>query len=103
MATHTDGQPGRAWMGRRKFLVRATAGAGAVGALAMAPALARRGAGDDDDLASAALPAVDGPLLVFIRDSARGEAVVMHGESERVITDRVLVARLLRAQGSDAV
>lgn len=91
-------------MGRRKFLLRATAAAGAVGALALVPVLAsREPAITEDELTSVELSGGDGPLLVFIRDAARGEAVVMSGETERVITDRVLVARLLRAQGSDAV
>ena len=40
---------------------------------------------------------MDEPILVYVRDAARGEVTVMHGTKETTIRDRVLVRRLLRA------
>ena len=40
---------------------------------------------------------MDEPILVYVRDAARGEVTVMHGVQESTIRDRVLVRRLLKA------
>ena len=35
------------------------------------------------------------PVVAYVRDAAKGEVVVMQGVSEKVITDKKLVAQLL--------
>jgi hypothetical protein len=40
---------------------------------------------------------MDEPILVYVRDAARGEVTVLHGTKEATIRDRVLVRRLLKA------
>ena len=87
-------------LARRAFLKRAAAGAGAVGALAAYPSLIGGIVGGetaDDELV---VPAEGSePMLIFISDAARGEAVVLSGTSEFLVKDRVLVSRLVRASG----
>jgi hypothetical protein len=88
-------------LARRAFLKRAAAGAGAAGALAAYPGLlggiAAGREATDDELAVPADWAE--PMLVFISDAARGEAVVLAGTSEFRLQDRALVSRLMRASG----
>jgi hypothetical protein len=71
--------------------------AGAVGVAGLAGgglALAGRAA---DDGAGAAPDSGDGPMLVHIADPAAGTVEVLWGEHEIQLTDRALVARVLRA------
>ena len=44
----------------------------------------------------------DEPMLFSIHDAAQGQVAIYHGRSETVITDRALVARIVRAARADA-
>ncbi len=101
---HTDEAPtgAQAPLGRRTFIRRAAIGAGAVGAIALVPTLLQ-----DTTLESTAAaiapgtpegPLSSGPVMVYVRDAVRGEAVIMAGDTESVVIDSVLVTHLLRAQ-----
>lgn len=83
---------------RRSFLIKGSAGAaGATAAFGTGWALSNR-AGDEAPLSAAELEEVDGQTVVAnIRDAAAGEVEVFVGEREVVLTDKSLVARLLRA------
>ncbi len=83
---------------RRTFLRRAAIGAGAVGAVALVPALATDPGAVPETAATIDRPQSSGPVVVYVRDAARGEAVIIAGETESVVTDRALVSQLLRAQ-----
>ncbi len=101
---HTDDAPTglQAAVGRRTFIRRAAIGAGAVGAIALVPTLVQGDPTTTDGATvattAAELPQSTDPMVVYVRDAARGEAVIMAGATETVITDRALVAHLLRAQ-----
>jgi hypothetical protein len=88
---------------RRGFLLRAGGvGVAVVGVAAAGPALAgtvsSSSAGPDAaGLAQAADAA--GPLMVYIKDAARGQLAILVGEREVVYTDRAAVANILSAAG----
>lgn len=88
---------------RRGFLKIAGASA-AVGAAAVATTAALRGAEPDSVAgasAAAALPrGASGPLVAYVRDVRSGEIAVLVGETEVVVHDRALVARLAAARTS---
>ena len=86
-------------LARRTFLKRAAIGAGSVGALALVPTLASNGGTAPESTAAIEGLQAGGPVMIYVRDAARGEAVIMVDETERVVTDRALVSQLLRAQG----
>jgi hypothetical protein len=86
-------------LGRRTFLKRAAIGAGAVGAVALVPTLVRDSGAAPESVAAIEQLQAGGPVMIYVRDAARGEAVIMANETERVVTDRALVSHLLRAQG----
>ncbi len=99
----TDGAPAgaQAPLGRRTFIRRAAIGAGAVGALALVPTLLPDATSEGVTVAtttSSGEPLATGPVVVYVRDAARGEAVIMAGDTESIVTDPVLVTHLLRAQ-----
>lgn len=83
---------------RRAFLKRAAIGAGALGAVALVPALASNRSAAPEAVATIDEPQSRGPVVVYVRDAARGEAVIIAGETESVVIDRGLVSQLLRAQ-----
>ncbi len=83
---------------RRAFLRRAAIGAGAVAAAAFVPSLGSVG-GTDEAMAAEQAPTSTEPMMVYVRDAARGEAVIMTGDVETVVVDRGLVGVLMRAQG----
>ncbi len=101
---HTDDTPPtgvQAPLGRRTFIRRAAIGAGAVGALALVPSLVKDATSGTPGATTAAAieeSQATGPVVVYVRDAARGEAVIMAGDTENVVIDRVLVTHLLRAQ-----
>lgn len=80
---------------RRGFLITAGAGA-AVAAAAVTVGVTRPGAGDTPEAAATAtLPeGASGALAAYVRDVKSGEVAVMAGETEVVVRDRDLVARL---------
>ena len=88
---------------RRTFLRRAAIGAGAVGAVALVPTLVRDSGAAPQSVAAIEELQAGGPVMIYVRDAARGEAVIVANESERVVTDRALVAQLLQAQGRHPV
>jgi hypothetical protein len=80
---------------RRRFLTRAGTATGAA-ALVGVPGLGgitERPA----ELVSAPSAVTKEPVLVYVRDAARGEVTVMHGSRETTYRDRALVKRLLKA------
>ena len=83
----------------RRDLLRASAGAAivAVPMVALAGTSANAATTDvDDDLDSGALTA-EGPVMFCVRDAASGEVTILHGTSEVVVTDRRLVAQIMKA------
>ena len=59
----------------------------------------------DDEPAKAVAkpgPVTKEPVLVYVRDAARGEVTVMHGTREMTYRDRALVRRLLKAAKATA-
>lgn len=101
--SHPDQPTGplEAQLGRRVFLRRGAIGAGAVAVAALVPTLAMNelgGGAEPAGTASNTAPLTGEPMMVYVRDAERGEAVIMSGANERVVVDRVLVQHLLRAQ-----
>jgi hypothetical protein len=87
---------------RRKFLSRGSVTAvGAVGALSLGPtalaAAASAIAGSGEDVGTDELSALDGPMLVHVRDAATGEVEVLVDETSVVFSDRALVSKLQSA------
>ena len=83
----------------RRDLLRASAGAAmvAVPMAVLAGPAARAAAPDADaDLDSTALTSA-GPVMFCVHDAARGEVSILHGTSEVVVTDRRLVAQIMKA------
>ena len=81
---------------RRGFLTLVGTGAATAASVAMAPqALASDQAGQR----AAPKPTLQEPLVAHVRDPRRGEIALMVGESEVVVHDPDLVARLVRAAG----
>ena len=81
---------------RRSFLVRGSVVAGA--AAAAGAGIAVKAASDDvAPLSDEELDALDQPMLMQVRDAASGEVEILVGEAEVVVTDRALVAKVLRA------
>lgn len=76
---------------RRRFLTYTSLGIAAV--VAGGAELVSRAGGTGG--AGAAAPAE--PIVLMVRDAARGEVALMVGTSERVYRDRDLVARLVGA------
>jgi hypothetical protein len=95
----------------RRSMLLAAAGAGAAGAAAAAlgstalPALAAGSGPNAGDGAAAGHPQVNDlspadlaePLVVHVRDAARGELEVFRGATATRLRDRDLAARLVRA------
>ena len=88
---------------RRVFLRRGALVAGAAAAVAVVPGplVSDWGSGDEggqgvsavgDDLSGLQ------PMVAYVRDAAAGEVIVMAGTREVVVSDRLLVAKLLQAQ-----
>jgi hypothetical protein len=82
---------------RRRFLKSAGVAGGAVAVLG-APAIARAASehGESEVVANPSALAHE-PVVVYVRDAARGEVTVLHGTHETTYRDRGLVKRLLKA------
>jgi hypothetical protein len=80
---------------RRSFLVAGSAVAGAAAAGAGIAVVAK--SDDAAPLSDEELEALDQPMLMQVRDAASGEVEILVGEAEVVVTDRALVAKVLRA------
>jgi hypothetical protein len=102
MSAQSHAEPG-AGPSRRSML----RGAGAVGAVGLAAAVgvgtagaasaATRPAADRRTADHAAAPAAGTPVVVYLRDAAKGELEVFSGTSRTVVVDRELAARLAQA------
>lgn len=97
-------------LGRRTFLAKGLTGAGALGALALAPGLvvsppfggraAAAGVGSRpaaEPLAGPASVPLPDTIVFYVRDVNRGEVGMLVDTEEIVVEDRVLVAHLLHA------
>lgn len=84
---------------RRSFLATSTAGAlGVAGAATLgAPFASAAAAGPADELSPSEAAAHNGPTMVNIVDAARGKVEILHGTRTIAVTDKTLVARVLRA------
>ena len=83
----------------RRDLLRASAGAAivAVPMAVLAGPVARAATTDaDDDLDSTVLTS-SGPVMFCVHDAARGEVSILQGTSEVIVTDRRLVAQIMKA------
>jgi hypothetical protein len=79
---------------RRGFLIMAGAGAAATAGVAV---VASKGKGSPAEAASTDAPAVaSGPVVAYVQDVRSGRVSVMVGETEVVVRDPELVARLAR-------
>lgn len=86
-------------LGRRTFLRRAAIGVGAVAATALVPTVGRLAGGDETAATAAQVePNSTSPMVVYVRDAARGEAVIMAGTTESVVVDAALVRTLMHVQ-----
>ncbi len=87
---------------RREILAASAAGAAAVSVTTLGGGLLTAGS------AAAATPPVEagtglaGPVIAEVRDVARGEIIVMAGESEVTVTDVALAARIARLARGEA-
>jgi hypothetical protein len=82
---------------RRRFLTYTSLGvAGAAAAVAGGAELVSRAGGTAAGASSAAHTE---PIVLMVRDAARGEVALMVGTSEKIYRDRDLVGRLLGAAG----
>ncbi len=82
---------------RRDFLRKASLGAVGVGAVVAAPEFlfgGIAGAATPPPAAGPAAKAVDGPIVLLLRDAGSGEFTVMHGEQSSTFTDKSLAAKL---------
>jgi hypothetical protein len=79
---------------RRGFLTLMGTGAATVATVAVAPQALGK-----DQADKAPKPDLREPLVAHVRDPRRGEVALMVGESEVVVHDPDLVARLVQAAG----
>jgi hypothetical protein len=91
---------------RRLLFQRASIGVAAAGAIVAAPRLfadrakptdAARESGTSSSAAAGAQPTANGPVVAYVRDSAKGEVALYIGNREIIRRDPELVARLLQA------
>lgn len=84
---------------RRSFLATSTAGAlGVAGAATIGAPFASAAAADSSDqLTPSEAAAHSGPTMVNIVDAARGKVEILTGTRTITVTDKTLVARVLRA------
>ena len=89
---------------RRKFLIMAGIGAATTAGAAVAASTGIAAEPARDAAAPLALPAsASGPMVAYVEDVRSGRLAVMVGETEVVVRDPDLVARLSRAAAGKAV
>lgn len=83
----------------RRDLLRASAGAAivAVPMAALAGPSAQAAAPDADESDRGEALSTTGPVMFCVQDAARGQVSILHGTSEVVVTDRRLVAQIMKA------
>jgi hypothetical protein len=84
---------------RRRFLKSAGVVAGTA-AVVGAPGLARAATEGGAEVVDSPGAVEKEPVVVYVRDAARGEVTVMHGEKATTYRDRGLVRQLLKAAGA---
>jgi len=84
----------------RRNVLRATAGAAIAVPMAALGGVAMAGEPDAAPQWSPEETTGLGPVMFCIHDADRGEVSILHGTNEVVVTDRQLVARVLRAAGA---
>jgi len=83
---------------RRSFLVKGSAGAaGAAAAFGAGWTLSSADHGEASAASQSELKDLKGPLVAQVTDAAAGKVSVLVGEREVNVTDKSLVAKLLRA------
>jgi len=82
---------------RRKLMVQASAGTGAVGLLTIAAACAPQNAdtGAPPNLSSPSVSTTGDPLAVFVTDPTQGTLTIMKGDREIIINNPSLANSLL--------
>ena len=82
---------------RRSFLKRGAAAAVGLGTFAAAPGwvLANWRGADHNASAPTNATTLETPMVAYVRDAAKGEVVLLVGETELVRTDRSLAAQLI--------
>lgn len=78
---------------RRDVIKKTSAGAAALGALAVVPGLTTAQAATPEHATTAGHE----PLIAYVRDRARGEVALLVGTREIITHDPELVRRLLKA------
>ena len=88
---------------RQRFLKRAGAATGAA-AFVGVPGIGKAVTDESEPAKVVAKPGpvTKEPVLVYVRDAARGEVTVLHGTREMTYRDRALVRRLLKAAKATA-
>ncbi len=81
---------------RSGFIKKTSAGAVAVGALSVVPSAAHAAQKPVSLLDRSEHLAAAEPFVVYVRNAAAGEMVLLHGDQEVIHTDRDLAARLWR-------
>jgi hypothetical protein len=81
---------------RRRFLKSAGVAAGTAAVIG-APGMARAAAEGQTEVVDTPGALAREPVVVYVRDAARGEVTVMHGTRATTYRDRGLVRRLLKA------
>ncbi len=85
---------------RHGFLRKTSAGAIAVGALAALPGAALAATRPKSAISPGTEALTAEPFVVYVRNPAAGEMVVLVGAEEFTYTDRALAARLWQARGA---
>ncbi|GLY00310.1 MULTISPECIES: hypothetical protein [Actinoplanes] len=78
------------WLSRRKVLALAATGVGVSAVSVAGLSLAGESGGDSKD---------SGPLVISLKDAAKGQIEIFSGEKSKVVTDKDLVKQLLKAAG----
>jgi hypothetical protein len=82
---------------RRRFLTRAGAATGAAAFVGI-PGLGKSVTAEHPEkIVTTPGPVAKEPVVVYVRDAARGEVTVLHGTQAMTYRDRALVRRLLKA------
>lgn len=84
---------------RRTFLVRASTGAVAIGALSSVPGLAAAAPAQTGAIEETPEIALAEPFVVYIHNPSAGEVAIISGTQEVTRHDPVLVAHLLNLMG----
>jgi len=82
---------------RRSFLVKGGVGAAGVAAGLGTGITLANGASAEPELSDNELEELDQPMLIHVSDAKAGKVEILVGEREVELTDKALVAKVLRA------